>query len=238
MKHSTVKFIFFPIITLVFCPFLYGHELSSSDRWVSVTGRGEVDAVPDMATLRLGVTSNAKTSTLATESNNQSIRRIFKVLSEKGVQQDDYETTRFQLTPQRQYRKGQPPLITGYQVNNVLVVRIYNLDKVGEIMQAAIDAGGNNFESLVYSVDDTDELMEEARTRAVEDALEKAISLSEPLDAQVGPPLSIQEIRQSGRPFHSPMMMESADAMRSSVPVKGPSELSIACEVQVKFSLE
>ena len=33
-------------------------------------------------------------------------------------------------------------------------------------------------------------------------------------------------------------MMESADAMRSSVPVKGPSELSIACEVQVKFSLE
>ena len=86
MKHSTVKFIFFPIITLVSCPFLYGHELSSADRWVSVAARGEVDAVPDMATLRLGVASNAKTSTLATESNSQSIRRIFKVLSEKGVQ--------------------------------------------------------------------------------------------------------------------------------------------------------
>ena len=41
-----------------------------------------------------------------------------------------------------------------------------------------------------------------------------------------------------GQPFHSPMRMESADAMRSNVPVKGPSELSIACEVQVKFSLE
>jgi len=238
MKHSPVIFIFLPIIALLSCVVLHGHELNSADRWVSVTGRGEVDAVPDVATLRLGVTSNAKTSTLATESNSQSVRRIFKVLSEKGVRHDDYETTRFQLTPQRQYRKGQPPLITGYQVFNVLVVRIYKLDKVGEIMQAAIDAGGNNFESLIYSVDNTDDLMEEARTRAVEDALEKAIALTEPLDAQVGPPLSIQEIRRGGQPFHSPMMMESADALRSSVPVKGPGELSVACEVQVKFSLE
>ena len=237
MNQSTKIFIF-PIVILLSITFLHGHEPNPSERWVSVTGNGVVDAEPDMATLRLGVVSTAKTSTLATESNSKSVRRIFKVLSEKGIQQDDYETTRFQLIPQRQYRKGQPPLITGYQVSNVLVVRIYNLDKVGEIMQAAIDAGGNNFESLVYSVDDTNELMEEARIRAVEDALEKAMALTEPLDAQVGPPLSIQELRRGGQPFHSPMRMESADALRSNVPVKGPSELSVACEVQVKFSLE
>ena len=105
-------------------------------------------------------------------------------------------------------------------------------------MQAAIDAGGNNFESLVYSVDDTNELMEEARVRAVEDAMEKAVNLAEPLDARVGPPITIQEVRRGGQPFHAPVMMESADALRSSVPVKGPSELSVACEVQVKFALE
>ena len=66
----------------------------------------------------------------------------------------------------------------------------------------------------------------------------KAMALTEPLEAQVGPPLSIQELRRGGQPFHSPMRMESADALRSNVPVKGPSELSVACEVQVKFSLE
>ena len=51
-----------------------------------------------------------------------------------------------------------PPLITGYQVTNSLVLRIRELDRVGEIMQAAIDAGGNNFESLTYAVDDDDNM--------------------------------------------------------------------------------
>ena len=56
-------------------------------------------------------------------------------------------------------------MITGYQVSNFLVIRIYELDRVGEVMQATIDAGGNNFESLTFRVDDDQEFIEEARVR-------------------------------------------------------------------------
>lgn len=218
---------------------LGAHDPSESkDRWVSVTGKGEIEAAPDVAVLKLGVISTGKTTALATEVNSKSIRRIINVLKDKGIEDDDYETSRFQLIPQRQYRKGEPPKITGFQVSNLLIVRIYELGEVGQVMQAAIDAGGNNFESLSYTLKDEKEIMEEARVRALEDAVEKAELMCDVLDVVLGKPLSIQEIRRGGHTNYSPMMMESADALRTSVPVKGPSNLRKVCEVQVKFSIK
>jgi uncharacterized protein YggE len=104
-------------------------------------------------------------------------------------------------------------------------------------MQAAIDAGGNNFESLTYSVEDDEQYVEKARLLAVENALFKAIELTEPLDAKVGKPLTIQELSGHSRPMHDRRMMQ-ADMMVESVPVQAPSELKTEVRVQVKFELE
>ena len=68
-------------------------------RWIHVTGVGEVSASPDMAILRLGVLTTAKTAKLSTELNNQAILKIFDVLEDLGIAKDDYETERFQLVP-------------------------------------------------------------------------------------------------------------------------------------------
>jgi len=231
------KFLIF--FSTFFSSVLFAHDNENENvRWIHVTGVGEVSASPDMAILRLGVLTSAKTAKLSTELNNQAILKIFGVLNELGIAKDDYETERFQLLPQRQYRKGLAPLITGYQVTNSLVLRIRELDRVGEIMQAAIDAGGNNFESLTYAVDDDEQYVEKARLLAVENALHKAMELTEPLDAKVGKPLTIQEISVHPRPMHERRMMQADMMMAESVPVQGPSELSTRVQVQVKFALE
>lgn len=228
---------------LIFCfscsVLCYAHsEKEGFDRWINVTGHGEVSASPDMAILRLGVLTTAKTAKLSTELNNQAILKIFDVLEELDIAKDDYETERFQLLPQRQYRKGMSPLITGYQTTNSLLVRIHDLDRVGEIMQATIDAGGNNFESLNYVLDEDDEFVEEARVRAMEDALSKAEVLAGSLDSKVGPPITIQEVSGHHRPMHESRMMRAEAMMDASVPVQGPSELTTRVRVQVKFALE
>ncbi len=234
MKKSLIIFPAFFISVL----FAHDNNQNSDDRWIHVTGVGESVASPDLAILRLGVISTAKSAKLATELNNASITKIFRVLEDLGLSMNDLETDRFQLVPQREYRKGLAPLITGYQVTNSLVLRIRELDRVGEIMQAAIDAGGNNFESLTYAVDDDEQYVEKARLLAVENALHKAMELTEPLDAKVGKPLTIQEI--SGHPhlMHERRMMQADMMMAESVPIQGPSELSTRVQVQVKFALE
>ena len=231
------KFLVF--FSIFFSSVLFAHDNENENvRWIHVTGVGEVSASPDMAILRLGVLTSAKTAKLSTELNNQAILKIFGVLNELGIAKDDYETERFQLLPQRQYRKGLAPLITGYQVTNSLVLRIRELDRVGEIMQAAIDAGGNNFESLTYAVDDDEQYVEKARLLAVENALLKAIELTEPLDAKVGKPLTIQEISDHPRPMYERRMMQTDAMMAESVPIQGPNVLSTRVKVQVKFALE
>lgn len=213
-------------------------EKNQYERWINVTGHGEVSASPDLAILRLGVLTTAKSAKLSTELNNQAILRIFEVLKQKGISQDDYETERFQLSPQRQYRKGLPPLITGYQVSNFLVIQIRDLDRVGEIMQSTIDAGGNNFESLTFRVEDDQEYLEQARVQAMEDALEKAETLAGTLNSIVGPPITIQEAAGHYRPMQERRMMQADAMMAESVPIQGPSELSTRVQVQVKFALE
>ena len=235
MINFFLRFPFFALVPL----FVHAHEAKSElERWIHVTGVGEAKASPDLAILRMGVMSTAKTAQLATEQNNASIREIFLVLESMGLKKSDFETERFQLVPQSQYRKGLPPLITGYRVSNSLILRIRDLGRVGEIMQASIEAGGNNFESLTYAVDDFSQYLEEARVLAVQDARKKAVELTRSLGVEVGKPLTIQEASGHQRPpMHERRMMQ-ADMMAESVPVQGPSELKTEVRVQVKFELK
>ncbi len=218
---------------------LFGHE-EVDRRWVSVKGRGVVESAPDLAILQLGVVSVAKTAQLATASNNRSMEKILEDLQREGIEEKDIETTNFNLTPKREYRKNLPPLIVGFQVTNTLMVKIHDLEKVGEVMQAAIEAGGNNFQSLEFTISDPSDQQEEARRRAVEDAVMRAETLTEPLDAEVGQPISIQEIQYSHHPQpHRRMMMADAHhAESASVPVQSPKDLITTVEVQIKFALE
>ena len=230
--------IFFSSLCVALFPSL-GHEEVHS-RWISVKGRGVVESAPDLAILQFGVVSVAKTAQLATDSNNRSMEKILENLHREGIEEKDVETTNFNLTPQREYRKNLPPLIVGFQVSNTLRVKIHDLENVGVVMQAVIEAGGNNFLSLEFTISDPSEQEEEARRRAVEDAVLRAEALTEPLDAEVGQPITIQEIQYSHppQPHRRMMMADALHAESASVPVQAPKDLITTVEVQIKFALE
>lgn len=209
---------------------------TEENRWINVSGVGLVKSAPDVAVLRLGVQTVEQNAKLSNEKNNHSMNRIFEVLEEEGIGRDDFETENFNITPQRQYRKGGAPLIVGYQVTNSLVIRIYDMEKVGVIMQAAIEAGGNQFQSLTFAMKNDDALIDRARIKAMKDALKRAEILAGAVNAEVGKPLTIQEFAPHHPPVHDMRMMR-AESMMDSVPVQGPSELTTEIRVQVKFQL-
>ena len=202
-----------------------------------VTGEGIVETPPDLAVLRFGVMTTSKSAKAATRANNGSIAKIISALKEEGISSEDLETTRFSLSPQREYRKNQPPMVIGYQVSNTLLVKVRDLDRVGEYMELIVESGGNNFESLSFTVEDTHEMEEEARVLAIENALNKAEMMTGALDSKVGLPLTIQEISHSNRLVQQRRMMETDVMMASEVPIQAPSELNIRVRVQVKFEI-
>ena len=202
-----------------------------------VTGEGIIETPPDLAVLRFGVMTTSKSAKAATRANNGSIAKIISALKEEGISSEDLETTRFSLSPQREYRKNQPPMVIGYQVSNTLLVKVRDLDRVGEYMELIVESGGNNFESLSFTVEDTHEMEEEARVLAIENALNKAEMMTGALDSKVGLPLTIQEISHSNRLVQQRRMMETDVMMASEVPIQAPSELNIRVRVQVKFEI-
>ena len=76
---------------------VFGREEIDS-RWISVKGRGIVESAPDLAVLQLGVVSVAKTAQLAADSNNRSMEKILENLHSEGIEDEDVETTNFNLT--------------------------------------------------------------------------------------------------------------------------------------------
>jgi len=223
---------------LVMAPIVSPAKENMERRWIMVTGEGIVETPPDLAILRFGVMTTSKSAKAATQANNQSIAKIISALKEKEIRTEDLETTRFSLSPQREYRKNQPPMVVGYQASNTLAVKVRDLDRVGEYMELIVESGGNNFESLSFTVEDTNEMEEEARVLAIENALNKAEMMTDALDAKVGLPLTIQEISHSNRPMQQRRMMEADVMMASEVPIQAPSELNILVRVQVKFEIE
>lgn len=199
---------------------------------ISVTGVGSVNAAPDMATLRIGVVSEAETAGKALSQNTQSVEALFTTLDRLQIASKDRQTTQFNVSPQ--YRRDPPqrspsqqnnePRIVGYQVTNEVRVRVRQLDGLGELLDAVVTAGANRINGIQFEIEDQDDLLNQARRKAIENARAKAKVLAEAAGANVGRVLSIREHGTSPPPGPRPMMM-AAEAR--SVPIaRGEQELT------------
>ncbi|MAG82618.1 hypothetical protein CMK10_00495 [Candidatus Poribacteria bacterium] len=94
---------------------------------------------------------------------------------------------------QRDFRRDPPDQIVGFQVSNIISVAIRNMSRVGEILQAAIQARANKISGINFTVEDTVKLKERARVKAVKDARKKAESIAEILDVKVRKVISLND---------------------------------------------
>ena len=115
---------------------------------ILVTGSATVQSPPDLATLQVGVQSFAETAQQATADNNLKVEKIITSLKNKGLTDKDMETNSFNISPQREYKNNKPPVVIGFNVTNMLAIKIRDLDRVGELMQATIDNGANTINGL------------------------------------------------------------------------------------------
>ena len=67
-------------------------------------------------------------------------------------------------------------VIVGYNVTNQLTVKVRDLDSVGEVIDEMTEAGGDliRFQGVSFTIEDTEELQDQARADAVADLIEKA----------------------------------------------------------------
>ncbi len=207
-------------------------------RTISVSGSGVISAAPDQVTLRLGVETTAETASEALSQNSEQMTAVIDSLKDAGIPAEQIQTQTVLLnpryeTPPREPGEAQERELVGYQASNIVLARTEDLDAVGQLLDTAVRAGANRIEGLRFEVSDPQDLLDQARDVAWEDAETKAQQLVALARAELGAVLSIDESTRTP----GPVRMESVEMERvAGVPVEPGSE-EIQVELQVTWLL-
>ena len=196
-----------------------------------VTGEGAVDSVPDMATITMGVTSEAKTAREAMAETSEATAAVLEALTDAGIEARDMQTRDLSLNPLWDNRSSGERRIVGFQASNTVFVRVRDLDALGGVLDQVIQSGANEFRGLGFGLQEPGPALDEARRRAVAEALRKAALYAEAAGLTLGPVLELTE--SGGSP--GPVMMERA-GMAMAVPIAG-GEVTTNASVTMVFGL-
>ena len=205
------------------------------NRTITVTGTGIVNTAPDQATITVGIETQDRTARDALTQNNLRMSDMISVLTEAGITGRDVQTTQLNLNPVWDHRNsGQQPRIVGYAASNLVMIRVRDLPVLGRVLDQISDAGANRIHSIRFGLQDTTDITNEARRRAVADAKNKAELYAGGLGANVGRVITISENSATPRP--QPMAVARAESMAMDVPI-AEGEVGISARVNVMFEL-
>ena len=138
---------------------------------IAVTGTGEAQVTPDRARLSIGVQTQAATAADASARNARLQRAVIDTLRAVGVRAEQIRTTGYNVFPEQTFdpptRRGR---ITGYNVQNTVVVELSRIDQVGPALDAVLAKGANLVSSLQFYSSEADAV----QRRAIQDAIRQA----------------------------------------------------------------
>ena len=207
---------------------------------IHASGYGVAAGIPDIVALSLGVEATAKTVSEARNGAARAFDAIVAALRGAGVADDDIRTTQFSIHPQYEYRNNGQEL-TGFQVLNSLSVTLRDVDAAGDVVDRAVEAGGDltRVRGVSFRVEDTAALEREARISALRDAVEKADLYAEQLGVSRGALISVSESSSDPYPLafaESRAMSDFSIANASTEFFAG--EFEVAIRVQVVFGIQ
>ena len=189
---------------------------------ISVSGSGEVLAVPDIGQFSFSVEAEGEDASAAQETSGVKINEIISYLRSAGVEEKDIKTQNYNLYPNWRYEDRVCPVGTfcqgervqdGFSVSQSIMVKVRDTQKAGEVISGVGDLGATNISNLAFTTDDTEVIKAEARKLAIEDAKEKAAILAEDLGVELIQLSSYYEENNRYEPFYDTRMMSMEEGM-------------------------
>ena len=207
---------------------------------ITIIGTAQADVAPDIATITLGVTTEAPTATAAADATAQKARAIIDAAKAQGVAAPDIATQ--SVTLQQTFDEirdphgnvtGQKP--RGFSAENVIAIKVRDLTKAGALAELLITKGANRFDGISFGVENPDPVLAKLTGEAVKNALAQAQIAAEAAGVHLGRVLLIE--RPSA---DSPRPMVFAGAARAAAPDM-PVEAgttTLSREVEVSWALD
>lgn len=205
---------------------------------ITVEGKGETFAVPDLAEIGFSVRSERPTLAAAQEDAATRMNAIIAYLKGQGIDEKDIKTTAYSANPRYEYRDdtvsisadagvssgsfgaAEPAIIrpwpqpgnqtlVGYEVYQSVSVKVRNTDQASALIAGVGEQGASDIYGPNFTIDDDTELQREARREAIEDARAKARQLADDLGVRL---VRVVSFSENGGGFY-PLYGKGAVAM-------------------------
>lgn len=205
---------------------------SSVQHTISVTGTGRVLAKPNVADLSLGVSISRPKAKDSEAAAAGAMTSVIAALKAAGIKDEDIQTATLSLQPEYDWSTNSQRL-TGYRTDNIVLVTLRDLTKVGVTLDAAVQAGATNVNGLTFRVADHTPVEAQARIVAMQDAKAKAEALAKAGGVTITGVATISEIQT---PIPGPIMYAGVDAAKSpaTTPVQ-PGNVTLEVTVTVTY---
>lgn len=219
-------------------------SLNNQVKGIWVSGTGKVAVSPDIAVLRLGIETQEVTVSEAQAKASEAMDKVKTALTQSGVAEKDMQTQNFRIRQRTRWDdEQQQEVVIGYRVTNDVVAKIRDMEKIGDIIDAVVAAGGDytRIDDLGFSVDDPSAYYDEAREKAMAEAKAKAEKIAELAGMKLGEPTYINE--STSTPYLGGMSYEMAMPAPAPAPIVvealpiSPGEIEIRVNTQIAYSI-
>jgi uncharacterized protein YggE len=212
-------------------------QIAATGPVVELTINENVEAEPDLATVSAGVTSQARTAVEAMRTNAQSMTAVVNRIKQLGVAERDIQTSGINLGAMYDYdQPNQRQVFRGYQASNRVSVKLRDIQRTGEVLDALVAAGATDLGGPDWSIDDDTAARSQARRTAMEKAQAQALDYARMAGYANVRLLEINESMISSRPMPMMAQMARAEAADASTPVQ-PGMVQAGVVVTVKYEL-
>ena len=228
MKMKTPRLLFrLAVAAIALAPM----SSQAAEKLLTVIGEATVAVAPDIAVIRIGVTSQGKTAHEASDANATQMTKVLAAIKGTGVADRDVQTSRLSLQPQYDQNKSGTARLLGFQVSNQVTIKIRDTGKLPVILDTAIAAGANEMSGIEFVVSEQSKLLDQVRDDAIADARRKAELYAKAANVKLGKVMAISE-EGSGSPPR-PVMQ----AMRAGAVPVAPGEQMLRASVTVSYEL-
>lgn len=214
---------------------------------ISVSGEGEAVSVPDVATFSFSVSANTANVSAGQREVTGKMDKILAALDDLGVEEKDIKTTNYSVYPRYVYPQVYcittpcPParqVQDGYTISHDVTVKIRDTEKAGEALSLIGEFGATNLSGVSFTVDDPDGVVEEARSKAIADAKDKAEKLAKDLDVRLVRVISFYENGGGPVPYYAEAYGGDTVLRSASAPTLPTGENTTRVSVTVTYEIK
>ena len=202
---------------------------------LSLQAEGQARLAPDMATISLGVSTEAPRAAQAQQQNAARMATVLRALHGAGIAGRDVQTATLSLAPQYAYAEGQPPRLTGYRAANAVSVAVRDLQRLAAVIDGVAQAGADEVGGVSFGLSDPRAAEDAARRDAVARLQGAAALYARAAGLQVGRLVNLTETGGYSPPTPRPMMAMRAMKVEATPIESG--EIDVRVQTRATYEL-